>query len=199
MLRITKIQFSTFSTFRKSGAKQLNQKTIIQKFRVILLHFSYKVVKSELRQGYFAPLFLKVDYMIEWKWTKGAPYAKSKRPTKNSHNNQNQNIGDLDLGNQEVYNDIEKNTKNAENSAYSISLNHDENTWDILNQGLYSNDFRQSSKREDLDNKISGRELVQQCGYNPFMENNYADDISQFLQPQNSTLSTFEKVEQNFP
>ena len=145
--------------------------------------------------------------MIEWKWTKGAPYAKSKRLVKNTNNqiqnyNNSQPISEIDLGNQEVYNDIEKTTKNAENSAYSISLNHDENTWDILNQGLYSNDFRQSSKREDLDNKISGRELVQQCGYNPFMENNYADDISQFLQPQNSTLSTlstFEKVEQNFP
>ncbi len=140
--------------------------------------------------------------MIEWKWTKGAPYAKSKRAIKNRPNSQNQNVCDLDLGNQEVYNDIEKSTKNAEKSAYSISLNHDENTWDILNQGLYNNDFRQSSKREDLDNKIADRELVQQCGYNPFMENNYADDISQFLQPQNSTLSTlstFEKVEQNFP
>ena len=162
-------------------------------------HFLQLRKKSELSQGYFAPLFLKVDYMIEWKWTKGAPYAKSKRPIKNRPNNQNQNVCDLDLGNQEVYNDIEKSTKNAENSAYSISLNHDENTWDILNQGLYNNDFRQSSKREDLDNKIADRELVQQCGYNPFMENNYADDISQFLQPQNSTLSTFEKVEQNFP
>ena len=128
--------------------------------------------------------------MMEWKWTKGAPYAKSKRPVKNTNNqvqnyNNSQPISELDLGNQEVYNDIEKNTKNAENSAYSISLNHDENTWNILNQGLYSNDFRQSSKREDLDCKIADRELVQQCGYNPFMENNYANDISQFIQPQN--------------
>jgi hypothetical protein len=127
---------------------------------------------------------------MEWKWTKGAPYAKSKRPVKNTNNqvqnyNNSQPISELDLGNQEVYNDIEKNTKNAENSAYSISLNHDENTWNILNQGLYSNDFRQSSKREDLDCKIADRELVQQCGYNPFMENNYANDISQFIQPQN--------------
>ena len=127
---------------------------------------------------------------MEWKWTKGAPYAKSKRPIKNANNqvqnyNNSQPISELDLGNQEVYNDIEKNTKNAENSAYSISLNHDENTWNILNQGLYSNDFRQSSKREDLDCKIADRELVQQCGYNPFMENNYANDITQFIQPQN--------------
>ena len=136
--------------------------------------------------------------MIEWKWTKGAPYAKSQRPVKNdinnnisniSTNNNNNNYSEIDL-NYENQNTVSE--KEVEHSAYSISLNHDENTWDILNQGLYNNDFRQSSKREDLDNKISGRELVQQCGYNPFMENsNYTNDISvsnQFLQPQNTTL-----------
>ena len=134
--------------------------------------------------------------MIEWKWTKGAPYAKSQRPVKNENNNisnivtnNNNNYAEIDL-NYENQNTVSE--KEVEHSAYSISLNHDENTWDILNQGLYNNDFRQSSKREDLDSKISGRELVQQCGYNPFMENsNYANDISvsnQFLQPQNTTL-----------
>ena len=135
--------------------------------------------------------------MIEWKWTKGAPYAKSQRPVKNENNN---NISNIVTNNNNNYSEIDLNYENqntvsekeVEHSAYSISLNHDENTWDILNQGLYNNDFRQSSKREDLDSKISGRELVQQCGYNPFMENsNYANDISvsnQFLQPQNTTL-----------
>jgi hypothetical protein len=140
--------------------------------------------------------------MIEWKWTKGAPYAKSQRPVKNENNNNisniatNNNYSEIDL-NYENQNTVSE--KEVEHSAYSISLNHDENTWDILNQGLYNNDFRQSSKREDLDSKISGRELVQQCGYNPFMENsNYANDISvsnQFLQPQNTTLGR-EKNEQ---
>ena len=144
--------------------------------------------------------------MIEWKWTKGAPYAKSQRPVKNennnnisnivTNNNNNNNYSEIDL-NYENQNTVSE--KEVEHSAYSISLNHDENTWDILNQGLYNNDFRQSSKREDLDSKISGRELVQQCGYNPFMENsNYANDISvsnQFLQPQNTTLGR-EKNEQ---
>jgi len=143
--------------------------------------------------------------MIEWKWTKGAPYAKSQRPVKNENNN---NISNIVTNNNNNYSEIDLNydgqntvsEKEVEHSAYSISLNHDENTWDILNQGLYNNDFRQSSKREDLDSKISGRELVQQCGYNPFMENsNYANDISvsnQFLQPQNTTLGR-EKNELN--
>lgn len=143
--------------------------------------------------------------MIEWKWTKGAPYAKSQRPVKNENNNNISNIA-TNNNNNNNYSEIDLNYENqntvsekeVEHSAYSISLNHDENTWDILNQGLYNNDFRQSSKREDLDSKISGRELVQQCGYNPFMENsNYANDISvsnQFLQPQNTTLGR-EKIE----
>jgi len=145
--------------------------------------------------------------MIEWKWTKGAPYAKSQRPVKNENNNNISNIVTNNNNNNNNYSEIDLNYENqntvsekeVEHSAYSISLNHDENTWDILNQGLYNNDFRQSSKREDLDSKISGRELVQQCGYNPFMENsNYANDISvsnQFLQPQNTTLGR-EKTEQ---
>ena len=145
--------------------------------------------------------------MMEWKWTKGAPYAKSQRPVKNENNN---NISNIVTNNTNNYAEIDLNYENqntvsekeVEHSAYSISLNHDENTWDILNQGLYNNDFRQSSKREDLDSKISGRELVQQCGYNPFMENsNYANDISvsnQFLQPQNTTLGR-EKNEQTPP
>ena len=140
---------------------------------------------------------------LEWKWTKGEPYAKSRRPMKNDDNKKKDySTLDLELDNQYTFNNTEKMTQQIEQSAYTTSLNHDENTWDILNQGLYNNDFRQSSKREDLDCKIAGRELVQQCGYNPFMENNnYADDISisnQFLQPQNSTSSTFKKVEQNF-
>jgi hypothetical protein len=148
---------------------------------------------------------------MEWKWTKGAPYAKSQRPVKNENNNNISNIAtNNNNNNNNNYSEIDSNydsqntvsEKEVENSAYSISLNHDENTWDILNQGLYNNDFRQSSKREDLDSKISGRELVQQCGYNPFMENsNYANDISvsnQFLQPQNTTLGR-EKTEQGNP
>ena len=148
--------------------------------------------------------------MIEWKWTKGAPYAKSQRPLKNDNNNNNISNIATNNNNNNNYSEIDSNydnqntvsEKEVEHSAYSISLNHDENTWDILNQGLYNNDFRQSSKREDLDSKISGRELVQQCGYNPFMENsNYANDISvsnQFLQPQNTTLGR-EKNEQTPP
>ena len=54
---------------------------------------------------------------MEWKWTKGEPYERSRRIFKEQSDK-----------------DIEKFNKEIETSAYSTALNHDENTWDILNQ-----------------------------------------------------------------
>lgn len=117
---------------------------------------------------------------MEWKWSNGISYKKSKRPNKNNITEE-ENIEEQD----EIF------SKKIEESAYSSSLNHDENTWDILNQGLY-NGFTQSNKREALDNKISDRELVQQKGFNPFLsDSNYVEDISNsdmYLKPVNTTL-----------
>ena len=111
---------------------------------------------------------------MEWKWTEGEPYERSRRIIKSVDVPQN-----------------EKFSKELETSAYSSSLHHDENTWDILNQHAALNGFRVSNKREDLDTKIADRDLVQQCGFNPFLsDNNYINDISvrdQFLKPVNTT------------
>jgi len=119
--------------------------------------------------------------MIEWKWTKGEPYERSRRPIK-QETQENYIVEEQD----------EKFSKEIEHSAYTTSLNHDENTWDILNQSLYNQGFRQSNKREALDDKIASREMVQQIGFNPFLTNqtNYVDDIAirdQFLKPVNTT------------
>ena len=111
---------------------------------------------------------------MEWKWTKGEPYERSRRIFKETDEIEN-----------------EKFNKEIEKSAYTTSLNHDENTWDILNQGLSGNGFKVSNKREDLDYKMADRELVQQRGNNPFLsETNYINDIGirdQFLKPVNTT------------
>ena len=110
---------------------------------------------------------------MEWKWTKGEPYERSRR-LKHVQELENKQF-----------------SKDMESSAYTSSLNHDENTWDILNQGLSGNGFKVSNKREELDTKISGRDMVQQIGFNPFLgQTNYAEDISirdQFLKPVNTT------------
>jgi hypothetical protein len=115
---------------------------------------------------------------MEWKWSNGKSYKKSKRLLKN------------DITEECIEEQDELFSRKVEESAYSTSLNHDENTWDILNQGLY-NGFTQSNKRETLDNKIANRELVQQKGFNPFLnESNYVQDISNsdmYLKPINTT------------
>ena len=104
---------------------------------------------------------------MEWKWTKGEPYERSRRIFKNEPT-------EID----------ETFSKEIETSAYSSALNYDENTWDMLNQGL-------SNKREDLDFKIAERGPVQQIGNNPFLgQNIYVNDIvvsNNFLKPINTT------------
>jgi hypothetical protein len=114
---------------------------------------------------------------MEWKWTKGEPYERSRRVV-------TQKDTTVETEDQGFSKDVEK-------SAYSSSLNHDENTWEILNQEGATNGLQNSNQREDLDTKIADRQMVQQRGYNPFLsQNNYADDVSvrdQFLKPVNTT------------
>ena len=115
---------------------------------------------------------------MEWKWSNNIPYKKSKRVTKNDITEDRQDY---------IQDENEVFSRKVEESAYSTSLNHDENTWDILNQGF----LKQSNKREALDNKIADRELVQQKGFNPFLnDSNYVQDISNsdmYLKPINTT------------
>ena len=106
---------------------------------------------------------------MEWKWTKGEPYERSRRIYK-----------------QPVEDDIP--LKQIETSAYTSALHHDENTWDILN-------IKSSNKREDLDTKIAERAPVQQCGFNPFLtENNYVKALGEY--PLNTTIEKSVKASQ---
>ena len=122
---------------------------------------------------------------MEWKWTKGEPYERSRRRYNNNQNNEQLS------GEEELFEESNQMNKEHEISAYSSSLNYDENTWDILNQEVASNGFKLSNKREDLDLKIADRQLIQQRGFNPFLsENNYVDDVTirdNYLKPQNTT------------
>ena len=119
---------------------------------------------------------------MEWKWTKGEPYERSRR-LKQAQELENKQF-----------------SREMESSAYTSSLNYDENTWEILNQTAATSGFTNSNKREELDYKISGRDMVQQIGFNPFLgQTNYADDISirdQFLKPVNTTQGST-RVSQN--
>jgi hypothetical protein len=110
---------------------------------------------------------------MDWKWTDGQPYERSRRM---KHQ--------IEIENQQF-------SKNIETTAYTSSLNHDENTWEILNQSISGTGFKVSNKREELGDKLANRDMVQQIGFNPFLgQTNYVDDISirdQFLKPQNTT------------
>jgi hypothetical protein len=139
---------------------------------------------------------------MEWKWTHGGPYVKSKRQH-NSNNAANNSRND------DINNDINdaRFNKEIEKSAYTTALNHDENTWDILNNIQSQNqtsgltDFRQVNKREDTDKKMAERDLMCQVSMNPYLTtNNYLDDISNrdsFLKPQATNWDREKKKEEN--
>jgi len=120
---------------------------------------------------------------MEWKWTKNEPYERSRRL---------KHIAEME--NQEFSKEVEKD-------AYTCALNHDENTWDILNQTSSGTGFKVSNKREELDTKIADRHLVQQRGFNPFLEeNNYVNDVTirdQFLKPINTTSDRVSTTTEN--
>jgi len=108
-----------------------------------------------------------MNQTIEWKWSKGTNYDRSKRINKESMDDN--------------FNKI------IEETAYTSSLNHDENTWEILNNNLFDKDFVQHNKREDTDKKLSERQMMCQINMNPYLTNNsYVQDLSvhdQFMKP----------------
>lgn len=121
---------------------------------------------------------------MNWKWTKGELYEKSKR-LKYIQKSEDKEF-----------------SKNIETSAYTSSLNHDENTWELLNQNIANPVLNTSNKREELDSKISSREMVQQIGFNPFLgETNYTKDITirdKFLKPINTTQGSTKALLSNY-
>ena len=108
-----------------------------------------------------------MNQLIEWKWSKGLNYDRTKRINKESMDDN--------------FNKI------VEDTAYTTSLNHDENTWEILNNNLFDKDFVQHNKREDTDKKLSERQMMCQVNMNPYLTNNsYVQDLSvrdQFMKP----------------
>jgi hypothetical protein len=108
-----------------------------------------------------------MNQLIEWKWSKGLHYDRTKRINKESMDDN--------------FNKI------VEDTAYTTSLNHDENTWEILNNNLFDKGFVQNSKREDTDKKLSERQMMCQVNMNPYLTNNtYVQDLSvhdQYMKP----------------
>jgi len=114
-----------------------------------------------------------MNQLIEWKWSKGLNYDRSKRVNKESMDDN--------------FNKI------VEETAYTTSLNHDENTWEILNNNIFDKGFIQHNKREDTDKKLSERQMMCQVNMNPYLTNNtYVQDLSvhdQFMKPISTNYS----------
>lgn len=116
--------------------------------------------------------------MIEWKWSNGENYEKSKRIIKIADTKKCQIEKAINL-------DAIK-----ENSAYLQSLSVDDG-WDTNNMSFYENqvknEFSVINKREDTSIKMAEREMFAQTGMNPFLgTNNYINDImahDKFLKP----------------
>jgi hypothetical protein len=104
-----------------------------------------------------------------WKWTLGEPYYKSARIEQKENQNNEVQIIDTQL------------------NAINQSLSND-----LIIDDFGTSDFTSSNKREELDNRVSSRELVQQCGANPFLtsQSSYVNDIvtrDMFLKPINTS------------
>lgn len=146
----------------------------------------------------FLSTFIKQLYRMEWKWTHGGSYVRSKRQYNSNNTSNNESDTNHDVNDAKFNKEIEK-------SAYTTALNHDENTWDILNniqsQGQNFEEFRQVNKREDTDKKLAERDLMCQVSMNPYLTtNNYLNDVANrdtFLKPQATNWDREKKKEES--
>ena len=136
--------------------------------------------------------------MIHWKWTQGEPYERSRRSRIIRENMEESSLDQTLFYDNKVLND--KQLEKHANNAFNIALNHDENTWDMLNpsqnetpMNIQPLDFKQVNKREDTDKKLAERQMFANVSMNPFLTNNdYVNDITvqnDFLKPQTNNSS----------
>jgi len=117
-----------------------------------------------------------------WKWSIGEPYYKSERLQKNENLKEEEYDSQLKAINQSLSDDPFFNkdtTLNISNTMFSRNQNTDE------------------TRRENIDSKISDREMIAQRGFNPFLQTSYVNDVvvrDMFLKPVNTT---FERPKEN--
>ena len=81
--------------------------------------------------------------------------------------------------NQEVDYDYDYDSqKNAINQSLGDDtfFNQDQDLLNITNSMFSRNQTNIGSKREDIDTKIAGREMISQRGVNPFLQTSYVND-----------------------
>ena len=113
-----------------------------------------------------------------WKWSIGEPYYKSERTPPVSTQEQEQEY------------DSRTNAIN-QSLADDSFFNQDSSLINITNTMFSRNQNANETRREDLDTKISDREMIAQRGVNPFLQTSYVNDVvarDMFLKPLNTTF-----------
>jgi hypothetical protein len=130
----------------------------------------------------------------EWKWSKGELYYKSTRQIENKNKNNDNNN---ELNAEKEYLDI-INTTAIKQSLDGFSINDEYFDSFGFDPKFSRNENPNGNRREDLDNKMSDRELLFQRGTNPFLQTtNYVNDIvarDTYLKPQNTSI---DKISEN--
>jgi hypothetical protein len=143
--------------------------------------------------------------MYHWRWSNGDAYYKSARVKNNNNNNDNNNnnnnkVNTIDTNNYfdeniNMINEYSRQQKTIQTSLSECPLVYDDELINITNNMFSRNQNISSTKREDLDNKISDREMIAQRGFNPFSQNNYVNDVSasdRYLKPVSTTQKEFQ-------
>ena len=127
--------------------------------------------------------------MIEWTWSSGEKYEKSPR-----FSQQNKPHGQCQEQKQEN-NDYNEEQQKMSQLAYQQSLLSESDVWSLEHQQIFVpqqfTDEKPLNKREDSYNKMAEREMVGQIGMNPFMNNNYLEDVltqENFLKPISTNI-----------
>ncbi len=118
-----------------------------------------------------------------WKWSLGEAYYKSARPQNHKTNSTNDDF-EYDSSKQAI--DMSLNDNEG-------IVSYDDDLINITNTMFSRNQNMSSNRREDLDNKMSDRDLIAQRGINPFSSNSYVNDVVTrdiFLKPINTTQGT---------
>ena len=117
--------------------------------------------------------------IIEWKWSIGVEYSKSTKSSLYDSSSVSISQGDSKITS---INSFQIPQQSFNSSTVSLTPN----------QQLFGVTFRDQSRREDTNNKLSERELIKHSSMNPYMiENNYITDLNvqdNFLKPKNSSF-----------
>ena len=126
--------------------------------------------------------------IIEWKWSNGEENYKSPR------------LKEQQLTKSISYNDNDNGNDNGNPSQNAIMQSLDGyDSFDF--ETMFSRNNNASVKtREELDDKMSNRELLFQRGTNPFLQTtNYVNDViarDTFLKPKNTTFEKIKNAEE---